>query len=70
MMSFNYASILGMDLTFGRWDTWDHHLTDVGISPLGPFDNPLLSNSRRGSMTSLFGGISNSSMIALVCQLP
>ncbi|XP_065911385.1 phospholipase D2-like [Dysidea avara] len=63
------AYVGGMDLTFGRWDTWDHHLTDVGMSPLGPFDNPLLSNSRRGSMTSLFGGTSSSSMIALSSTL-
>jgi len=58
--------MLGMDLTFGRWDTWEHNLTDVGMSPLGPLDNPLLPNSRRGSTLSIIGGTSNSSMMALV----
>jgi len=59
--------ITGMDLTFGRWDTWQHHLTDVGVSPLGPLDNPLLPRSKRGSSLSLSGAISHSaSLIALV----
>ena len=63
----NHVSILGMDLTFGRWDTWEHRLTDVGVSPLGPFDNPLLPGSKRGSSFSLAGGIPHTrSLLALV----
>lgn len=59
-----------MDLTFGRWDTWQHRLTDVGVSPLGPFDNPLLPASKRGSVLSLAGGIPQSrSLLALVKSL-
>ena len=61
---------LGMDLTFGRWDTWKHHLTDVGVSPLGPFDNPLLPSSKRGSSFSLAGAIPHTrSLLALVKNL-
>ena len=56
-----------MDLTFGRWDTWEHRLTDVGVTPLGPYDNPLLPTSKRGSTLSLTAGVSHSrSLLALV----
>ena len=67
MSHSNHVSILGMDLTFGRWDTCEHRLTDVGVSPLGPFDNPLIPGSKRGSSFSLAGGISHTrSLLALV----
>lgn len=64
------AYVGGMDLTFGRWDTWKHHLTDVGVSPLGPFDNPLLPSSKRGSSFSLAGAIPHTrSLLALSSTL-
>ena len=67
ILHFDHISSLGMDLTFGRWDTWEHHLTDVGVSPLGPFDNPLIPGSKRGSSFSLAGGMPQSrSLLALV----
>lgn len=64
---YHMVNLIGMDLTFGRWDTWAHHLTDVGVSPLGPFDNPLLPGSKRGSTFSLSGGVPHGrSLLALV----
>jgi len=66
LLSQDYA-LSGMDLTFGRWDTWEHRLTDIGVTPLGLYDNPLVPTSKRGSMVSLAGGVSHSrSLLALV----
>ena len=36
-----YSVFIGIDLYFGRWDTYDHHLTDTGQAAIGADGKPV-----------------------------
>ena len=36
-----YSVFIGIDLYFGRWDTYDHHLTDTGQATIGTDGQPV-----------------------------